>query len=41
LVCTWHKPKSRALFRPGAPQFKLFETEESDVIAAHDFIVIV
>jgi cytochrome P450 len=28
-----------ALFRPGAPRFELFETDESDVVAAHDFIV--
>jgi hypothetical protein len=28
-----------ALFRPGAPKFELFETDESDVVAAHDFIV--
>jgi hypothetical protein len=28
-----------ALFRPGAPAFELFETDEIDVIAAHDFIV--
>ena len=28
-----------ALFRPGAPKMELFETDESDVVAAHDFIV--
>ena len=28
-----------ALFRPGGPKLELFETEESDVIAAHDYIV--
>lgn len=28
-----------ALFCPGAPQFDLFETDESDVVAVHDYIV--
>jgi cytochrome P450 len=28
-----------ALFRPGAPRMELFETDASDVVAAHDFIV--
>jgi cytochrome P450 len=28
-----------ALFRPGAPQFALFETDETDVVAVHDYIV--
>ncbi|KAI1335896.1 putative cytochrome P450 [Xylariaceae sp. FL0016] len=28
-----------ALFRPGAPKFKLYETDETDVIAVHDYIV--
>ncbi|KAG8161928.1 hypothetical protein KVR01_007693 [Diaporthe batatas] len=28
-----------ALFRPGGPQFELFETDETDVIAVHDYIV--
>ena len=28
-----------AIFRPGAPAFRLFETDESDVIAVHDYIV--
>ncbi|KAF2708717.1 cytochrome P450 [Pleomassaria siparia CBS 279.74] len=28
-----------ALFRPGAPRMELFETDETDVIAAHDYIV--
>ncbi|OCL09523.1 cytochrome P450 [Glonium stellatum] len=28
-----------ALFRPGGSGFELFETDESDVVAAHDYIV--
>jgi cytochrome P450 len=28
-----------ALFRPGAPKFDLFETDETDVVAEHDYIV--
>ncbi|KAH8882984.1 putative cytochrome P450 [Thozetella sp. PMI_491] len=28
-----------ALFRPGAPRFELFETDETDVVAVHDYIV--
>ncbi|KAI0116202.1 putative cytochrome P450 [Hypoxylon sp. NC0597] len=28
-----------ALFRPGAPKFDLFETDETDVVAVHDYIV--
>lgn len=28
-----------ALFRPGAPNFELFETDETDVVAVHDYIV--
>lgn len=27
------------LFRPGGPQFNLFETDESDVIQVHDFLL--
>lgn len=28
-----------ALFRPGAPRFELFETDETDAVAVHDYIV--
>jgi hypothetical protein len=28
-----------ALFRPNGPKLELFETDESDVTRAHDFIV--
>jgi cytochrome P450 len=28
-----------ALFRPGAPKFDLFETDETDIVAVHDYIV--
>ena len=28
-----------ALFRPGAPTMELFETDESDVTPAHDFML--
>lgn len=28
-----------ALFRPGAPRFDLFETDETDVVAVYDYIV--
>lgn len=28
-----------ALFRPGGPRIALFETDESDVIIAHDFML--
>ena len=28
-----------ALFHPGAPEFELYETDESDVKPAHDLIV--
>jgi cytochrome P450 len=28
-----------ALFRPNAPRFELFETDETDVVAVHDYIV--
>ena len=28
-----------ALFRPGGPRIELFETDESDVIQAHGFLV--
>ncbi|GAP92257.2 putative cytochrome P450 [Rosellinia necatrix] len=28
-----------ALFRPGAPKFDLFETDETDLVPAHDYIV--
>lgn len=27
------------LYRPGGPQFELFETDESDVIHVHDFLI--
>jgi pyruvate/2-oxoacid:ferredoxin oxidoreductase alpha subunit len=27
------------LFRPGAPALELFETDESDVKQAHDFLI--
>lgn len=27
------------LFRPGAPRFELFETDETDVVAVHDYNV--
>jgi hypothetical protein len=27
------------LYRPGGPQFELFETDESDVTQAHDFMI--
>jgi hypothetical protein len=27
------------LFRPGAPALELFETDESDVEQAHDFLI--
>lgn len=27
------------LFRPGGPQFELFETDESDVVQVHDFLL--
>lgn len=28
-----------ALYRPNAPKFDLFETDETDVVAAHDYVV--
>lgn len=27
------------LYRPNGPQFELFETDESDVAQAHDFLI--
>lgn len=27
------------LYRPGGPAFELFETDESDVVQAHDFLI--
>lgn len=27
------------LFRPGGPNFQLFETDESDIIQVHDFLL--
>jgi hypothetical protein len=27
------------LYRPNGPTFELFETDESDVVQAHDFVV--
>lgn len=27
------------LYRPGGPQFELFETDESDIIHVHDFMI--
>ena len=27
------------LFRPGGPQLELFETDESDIVHVHDFLV--
>lgn len=27
------------LYRPGGPKFELFETDESDVRQAHDFLI--
>lgn len=27
------------LFRPGGPEMKLFQTDESDIIQAHDFLI--
>ena len=28
-----------ALFRPGGPQIELFQTEESDLVQKHDFVI--
>lgn len=27
------------LFRPGGPKFELFDTDESDVVQVHDFLL--
>lgn len=27
------------LYRPNGPEFELYETDESDVIQAHDFLI--
>ena len=27
------------VFRPGAPSLELFETDESDIVQAHDYII--
>lgn len=27
------------VFRPGAPRLELFETNESDIVQAHDYII--
>lgn len=27
------------VFRPGAPKLELFETNESDIVQAHDYII--
>lgn len=27
------------VFRPGAPKLELFETDESDIVQAHDYII--
>jgi len=28
-----------AVFRPGAPQLRLYETDESDITQAHDYMI--